>query len=150
LPLPPQDERKDNSMQSMGVTMWGGAALIAIWLGVLVLVITLANTLYKDGPPGPLRWFEVFYRIGSIIYGGGQVGVHPALVGWARCGRVGAGIRVGGVQVGRSAAGGRQRATRQQEKKGAVRPPGRPRAAPIAPHRTAQPAWLAALAALVR
>ena len=24
----------------------------------------------------PLDWFEVFYRIGSIIYGGGQVGAH--------------------------------------------------------------------------
>ncbi len=39
---------------------------------MLVAVLVLARTVYKDGD-GPLNWFEAFYRIGSIIYGGGQV-----------------------------------------------------------------------------
>ena len=94
-PLPPalpQDDEKDNSIQSRGCNYTGGAATIAAWLVILITVIVLVNTLFKGYPPGPLQWFEVFYRIGSIIYGGGQVraaaanGVRPAC---ARCQRRG-------------------------------------------------------------
>lgn len=50
--------------------MWG-ALLIATWLIVLVVTVVLGSTL--PGAPQPLKWWEVFFRTGSIIYGGGQV-----------------------------------------------------------------------------
>ncbi len=53
--------------------MWGGGVLVAVWLAVLGVVLALARTVYEHGD-GPLNWFEVFFRTGSIIYGGGQVG----------------------------------------------------------------------------
>jgi chromate transporter len=51
--------------------VWG-AILLAVWVAVLVVCIVLVSAL----KPAPLllRWWEAFYRIGSIIYGGGQVG----------------------------------------------------------------------------
>jgi chromate transporter len=49
---------------------WGGLT-IAVWLVVLIVTVVLASTL--PGAPLPLKWWEVFYRTGSIIYGGGQV-----------------------------------------------------------------------------
>ncbi|MEW5300819.1 MAG: hypothetical protein WDW36_003723 [Sanguina aurantia] len=57
---------------SYGVSMLGGGCLIALWLAVLIPVLILARTVYTD-QANPLNWFEAFYRIGSIIYGGGQV-----------------------------------------------------------------------------
>ncbi|MEW5313717.1 MAG: hypothetical protein WDW38_005258 [Sanguina aurantia] len=53
---------------SYGVSMLGGGCLIALWLAVLIPVLILARTVYKD-QANPLNWFEAFYRIGSIIYG---------------------------------------------------------------------------------
>lgn len=48
-----------------------GGILLALWLAVLIVSVVLVNVL--DDPPRPLRWWEAFYRIGSIIFGGGQV-----------------------------------------------------------------------------
>lgn len=58
--------------------MFVGGLLLAIWLSVLVVVVVLV-ALFGDSLPEPLQWFEVFYRTGSIIYGGGQV-VLPMLL----------------------------------------------------------------------
>ncbi|KAG2453749.1 hypothetical protein HYH02_001960 [Chlamydomonas schloesseri] len=68
----------DGGVESLGFGMLGGGILIGLWMAVLIAVLVLARTKYKDGD-GPLNWFEVFYRIGSIIYGGGQV-VLPMLL----------------------------------------------------------------------
>ncbi|GIL78703.1 hypothetical protein Vretifemale_8108 [Volvox reticuliferus] len=68
----------DGGVESLGFDMLGGGVLIGAWLVVLAVVLALARTVYKHGD-GPLNWFEVFYRIGSIIYGGGQV-VLPMLL----------------------------------------------------------------------
>jgi len=69
LPLP---QMEDNSIKSHGLNMWWGGGLLALW--VIVLIITVVVTPTLDDPPQPLLWWEVFYRTGSIIYGGGQVG----------------------------------------------------------------------------
>ncbi|GLC61310.1 hypothetical protein PLESTB_001742100 [Pleodorina starrii] len=68
----------DGGVESLGFGMLGGGLLIGLWLVVLAVVLVLARTKYEHGD-GPLNWFEVFYRIGSIIYGGGQV-VLPMLL----------------------------------------------------------------------
>ncbi|KXZ42994.1 hypothetical protein GPECTOR_108g189 [Gonium pectorale] len=68
----------DGGVESLGFGMLGGGVLISVWMAVLVAVLVLARTKYENGD-GPLSWFEVFYRIGSIIYGGGQV-VLPMLL----------------------------------------------------------------------
>lgn len=61
----------DASIQSHGLGRAAGAAVLALWVAVLAATIALARAL--PSPPLPLKWFEAFYRIGSIIYGGGQV-----------------------------------------------------------------------------
>lgn len=73
-------EGKDG-VKSLGVNMFTGAILIAIWLAVLIVVLVLVRTLDYDHrvDATALDWFEVFYRTGSIIYGGGQV-VLPMLL----------------------------------------------------------------------
>ena len=65
----------DDKIAHLGINMWGGVGLIAVWLGVLIPVLILVRTLPYDHRVNatPLDWFEVFYRTGSIIYGGGQV-----------------------------------------------------------------------------
>ena len=45
--------------------------LLALWLVVLIVTVVLGTSL--SSPPPPLQWWQVFYRTGSIIYGGGQV-----------------------------------------------------------------------------
>ena len=56
----------------LGFNKLGGALLIAVWIGVLITTIILtANTEYVSHKE--LHWFSAFYRIGSVIFGGGQV-----------------------------------------------------------------------------
>jgi chromate transporter len=64
-------QETDASVRSHGLNMFWGGLTIAVWLVVLIVTIVLASTL--PGAPLPLKWWEVFYRTGSIIYGGGQV-----------------------------------------------------------------------------
>lgn len=72
----------DDKIAHLGINMWGGAALLFTWLGILIPVLVLVRVLPYDhrAEATPLDWFEVFYRTGSIIYGGGQV-VLPMLLG---------------------------------------------------------------------
>eukprot|EP00798_Chlamydomonas_sp_ICE-L_P024333 gene24333-9949_t len=66
----------------MGFGRTTGAVLIVLWACILAFVCILVRTLDYDHRKDatPLDWFEVFYRTGSIIYGGGQV-VLPLLLG---------------------------------------------------------------------
>lgn len=83
----PRAQGSDGGVESLGFGMLGGGVLVGLWMAVLIAVLVLARTLYKDGD-GPLNWFEVFYRIGSIIYGGGQVRGRVALTSYfGPCGR---------------------------------------------------------------
>jgi hypothetical protein len=49
-----------------------GGLTLALWVAVLIVSIAVVRSL--PSPPLLLKWWEAFYRIGSIIYGGGQVG----------------------------------------------------------------------------
>lgn len=71
----------DEKIAKLGINMWGGATLLVIWASILTVVLVLVRLLNYDHrvDDTPLDWFEVFYRIGSIIYGGGQV-VLPLLL----------------------------------------------------------------------
>jgi chromate transporter len=65
------DAESDATMKRIGIPLWMGGFLFFLWLFVLVLVICLKDVanitnVYLD-------IFETMYRIGSIIFGGGQV-----------------------------------------------------------------------------
>jgi hypothetical protein len=63
-----------------GMTRTAGALVLVAWLVILVSAMALrAATSYSDHYAQPLHWFETFFRIGSLIYGGGQV-VLPMLL----------------------------------------------------------------------
>eukprot|EP00775_Hariotina_reticulata_P008009 gene8009-8207_t len=68
--LPPM-KAYDSSIRSHGLSMFWGAMLLFLWVAVLIVTVVLGSTL--NNVPLPLKWWEVFYRTGSIIYGGGQV-----------------------------------------------------------------------------
>ncbi len=60
-------------VERLGVGRVVGLGLVLVWLAVLVVTIVLRRRLaYADHKP--LFWWEAFYRTGSIIFGGGQVG----------------------------------------------------------------------------
>jgi chromate transporter len=68
--------QSQNSMNAgvghLGLSKLGGAAVLALWIAVLVAVLVAAGqTAYVDQKE--LHWFAAFYRTGSIIFGGGQV-----------------------------------------------------------------------------
>jgi hypothetical protein len=64
-------QTNDTSVRSHGLNIWTGSVLLAVWLAVLIVTVVLGTSL--TSPPPPLQWWQVFYRTGSIIYGGGQV-----------------------------------------------------------------------------
>ena len=65
---------------TFGLSRVAGFCLILVWAAVLVGALVLRTlSSYSDHYAQPLHWFETFYRIGSLIYGGGQV-VLPMLL----------------------------------------------------------------------
>jgi chromate transporter len=69
------DEGSDKPLATLGISTWAGAALLIIFLGLLVGLI-LARLAFDWQI---LQWAESFYRMGSLIFGGGQV-VLPMLL----------------------------------------------------------------------
>jgi chromate transporter len=65
------DVQSDRLMKRIGIPLWVGAAIFAVWLFLLVGCILLVDVADVDNTY--LGIFEVMYRIGSIIFGGGQV-----------------------------------------------------------------------------
>lgn len=62
----------DAGVDKLGFNKWGGGALIAVWVAVLIaVVVTAAGSDYAGNEE--LHWFASFYRTGSVIFGGGQV-----------------------------------------------------------------------------
>ncbi|CAN0291384.1 unnamed protein product, partial [Hapterophycus canaliculatus] len=53
----------------INIPMWLGAAIVVFWAVILVVSITT----FPDSGLGGL--FKAFFRIGSIIYGGGQASI---------------------------------------------------------------------------
>ena len=58
-------------MKRIGIPLWVGGFIFFLWLFILVAVILLVDTF--DVENVYLEIFEKMYRIGSIIFGGGQV-----------------------------------------------------------------------------
>jgi chromate transporter len=65
------DKDSDETMKRIGIPLWVGALIFLLWLGILILVIILVDVAEVDNVY--LKIFETMYRIGSIIFGGGQV-----------------------------------------------------------------------------
>mmetsp|Transcript_54928 Transcript_54928/g.133397 ORF Transcript_54928/g.133397 Transcript_54928/m.133397 type:complete len:525 (+) Transcript_54928:106-1680(+) len=61
----------DETMRRIGIPLWAGALIIAVWAAVLATSILLVRSPREYSVY--LEMFETMYRIGSIIFGGGQV-----------------------------------------------------------------------------
>jgi chromate transporter len=66
------DEEDDASIRSHGLSPLLGAATLALWVAVLIATV-VAVAVLPGGGPFLLQLWNVFFRTGSIIYGGGQV-----------------------------------------------------------------------------
>mmetsp|Transcript_4151 Transcript_4151/g.9151 ORF Transcript_4151/g.9151 Transcript_4151/m.9151 type:complete len:526 (-) Transcript_4151:178-1755(-) len=65
------DAGDDTTFKRIGIPLWVGACIFLVWGGVLALVIILVDVAEVSNVY--LEIFETMYRIGSIIFGGGQV-----------------------------------------------------------------------------
>ena len=65
------DSESDTALKRIGIPMWVGAIVFLVWLLTLVLVICLVNVAKVSNVY--LEIFELMFRVGSIIFGGGQV-----------------------------------------------------------------------------
>jgi chromate transporter len=63
---------EDDSIRSHGLSPLLGAAVLALWLAALIATV-VAVAVTPGGGPFLLQLWNVFFRTGSIIYGGGQV-----------------------------------------------------------------------------
>ena len=64
------DAENDITMKRIGIPLWVGGCIFFLWGGILVLVILLKQSGIENQY---LEIFETMYRIGSLIFGGGQV-----------------------------------------------------------------------------
>jgi chromate transporter len=68
------DVQDDLLMKRIGIPLWVGTLIFLSWGGILLLVILLKDTNVGLGIDNKyLDIFETMYRIGSLIFGGGQV-----------------------------------------------------------------------------
>jgi chromate transporter len=65
------DAASDETMRRIGIPLWAGALVFVVWVVVLVGTIVVNNV--RKGENAYLEIFEVMYRVGSLIFGGGQV-----------------------------------------------------------------------------
>jgi len=65
------DSDNELILRRIGIPVWVGGLIFFVWALVLVLVILLKDVAKITNPY--LDIFETMYRIGSIIFGGGQV-----------------------------------------------------------------------------
>lgn len=65
------ERESDETIKRIGIPLWMGVVIFLTWALVLVVVIVLVDSAGYDNVY--LVIFETMYRIGSIIFGGGQV-----------------------------------------------------------------------------
>mmetsp|Transcript_10991 Transcript_10991/g.20535 ORF Transcript_10991/g.20535 Transcript_10991/m.20535 type:complete len:486 (+) Transcript_10991:85-1542(+) len=65
------DAKSDLTMRRIGIPLWVGFCIFLVYIFVLVLTILLVDVFNVKNEY--LKIFEVMFRIGSIIFGGGQV-----------------------------------------------------------------------------
>ncbi len=70
----------EDAVQSIGVGRWLGRFLILLWIVMLAASIAIRHST-SNGSHKVFYWWETFYRIGSLIFGGGQVGLSFLLSG---------------------------------------------------------------------
>ena len=61
----------DATMKRIGIPLWVGGLIFFTWISILVVVICLVSVAKVQNVY--LEIFELMFRIGSIIFGGGQV-----------------------------------------------------------------------------
>jgi chromate transporter len=63
------------NMKRIGIPLWMGAVFIAVWAIILVTTITIVNAANREGRTLNvyLEIFELMYRVGTLVFGGGQV-----------------------------------------------------------------------------
>lgn len=64
------DKDDDKTMRRIGIPVWMGGVIWVVWLAVLIFSIVIVDL---GDPNDYFKLFEVMYRNGSIIFGGGQV-----------------------------------------------------------------------------
>lgn len=72
-PSPTGDEQTEADrrlIQKIGIPLWVGACVFLLWGAILAGTIILVNTGHDNEY---LQIYELFFRIGSLIYGGGVV-----------------------------------------------------------------------------
>ena len=69
------DAESDLLMKRIGIPLWVGALIWVVWAAVLGATVSIVNRKTRAGEVVNvyLEIFEVMYRIGSLIFGGGQV-----------------------------------------------------------------------------
>eukprot|EP00566_Odontella_aurita_P009662 CAMPEP_0113545920 /NCGR_PEP_ID=MMETSP0015_2-20120614/11527_1 /TAXON_ID=2838 /ORGANISM="Odontella" /LENGTH=506 /DNA_ID=CAMNT_0000446335 /DNA_START=136 /DNA_END=1656 /DNA_ORIENTATION=- /assembly_acc=CAM_ASM_000160 len=65
------DAEDDRTMRRIGIPLWVGGFLIFLWAFLLGLSVILVDRVGVTNPY--LEIFEVMFRVGSLIFGGGQV-----------------------------------------------------------------------------
>jgi chromate transporter len=65
------DAKSDLTMRRIGIPLWVGFCIFLLYAVVLVVTILLVDVFKVENEY--LKIFEVMFRIGSIIFGGGQV-----------------------------------------------------------------------------
>lgn len=65
------DKESDETMKRIGIPLWVGALIFLVWLAILLIVILLDRVANIQNVY--MEIFGTMYRIGSIIFGGGQV-----------------------------------------------------------------------------
>ncbi|KAG1680569.1 hypothetical protein FOA52_015016 [Chlamydomonas sp. UWO 241] len=74
-------DAENEKIAHLGISRTGGAIMMVVWVALLVSVIFLVHHLDYDHrrDANALDWFEVFFRTGSLVHGGGQA-VLPMLL----------------------------------------------------------------------
>lgn len=69
------DAESDLTMKRIGIPLWVGFLIWVVWAIVLGTTVSFVKKAKREGRPVNvyLEIFEVMYRIGSLIFGGGQV-----------------------------------------------------------------------------
>eukprot|EP00980_Cylindrotheca_fusiformis_P019774 scaffold6929_cov99-Cylindrotheca_fusiformis.AAC.1 len=65
------DRDSDETIRRIGIPLWVGGLILCSYGGILILIIVLVDVYEVENVY--LEIFETMYRIGSIIFGGGQV-----------------------------------------------------------------------------
>ena len=69
------DAESDLTMRRIGIPLWVGALIWVAWAAILGITVSIVNRAHREGREVNvyLEIFEVMFRIGSLIFGGGQV-----------------------------------------------------------------------------